>query len=299
MRKGGSFRPKWLRYMGLRALGHPHIERRRGFITSGSAQKECPPCSRVWDIQDKGVPPCSYATQNTARSSVDGAPARRLSLLLQRFHPAVQRSAVDAEQLRRLAHVAARELHRCLDVALLPRLQHAIEVEAPLALQVRLRLLDQRVRVARWPEFRRRRGADVELGLQLLGRQLLPSVLRGQPDDDVAQLAHIPREVIVPPQLCGAVVERERRELRLVGIEVAEMLKQQQPVLVHVPERRHVDREDAEAMVEVGAEVTFLYFLAQVAVRRRDHARAAETPLGLDRKSTRLNSSHLGISYAV
>src|SRR5512134_3402060 len=241
IRKGGSLSPKWLRYIA----------------------------SPIY-IAVPGRPPA-------ARDEA----ARARSLLLQGLHAAVERRAVDAEQLGRLTHIPACELHCRLDVALLPCLEHIIKVEAPLALQMRLRLLDQGVRVGRGTEIRRRRRADVELGLKVLVGQLLPRVLRREPDDDVAQLAHVPGEVVVAPELGGGVAERERGELRLVGVELPEVVEQQHAVLVHLAERGDADREHAQAVVEVGAEVPLADLLAQVAVGGGDHARPAEPPLRL------------------
>src|ERR1700704_3363400 len=172
MRKGGSFSPKWSRYI---------------------------------------------------ESPRSGPPA--LLLLLRRFHAGVQRRAVDTEHFGRLTDVASRELHRCLDVALLPCLEHLVEIEAALALQVTLRLLDER------PRIRRQSGSSValrfqiEFGFELRNRELLPGVLRGQPDDDVAQLAHVAGKVIVAPGFLRRVVQRERGELRLLRIELAVVLE--------------------------------------------------------------------------
>src|SRR5712664_3191986 len=229
MRKGGSFSPKWSRYI------------------------ESP-----W------------------RS---GPPA--LLLLLRRFHAGVQRRAVDAEHFGRLTDIASRELHRRLDVALLPSLEHLVEIEAALALQVALRLLDER------PRIRRQAGSSValrfqiELGLELRDGQLLPGVLCSQPDDDVAQLAHVAREVIVAPGLLRRFVQGERRELGLLRVELAVMLEQQGAVLVHLAQRRYLDREHRQPVIQVGAEIPFPDFLAQVAVSGGNHPGTGETLLRL------------------
>src|SRR2546430_14332803 len=114
-----------------------------------------------------------------------------LLLLLRRFHAGVQRRAIDAEHLGRLTDVASRELHRGLDVPLFPRLQHLVEIEAALALQMALGLLDERPRIrgqARSPVGLR---FQIEFGLELLSGQSLPGILGGQSDDDVAQLAYV------------------------------------------------------------------------------------------------------------
>src|SRR5882672_4716282 len=91
----------------------------------------------------------SFSPKCSRYMGVPAAKAPALFLLLRRFHSGVQRRAVDAEHFRRLTDVAPRELHRRFDVALLPGLEHLIEVEAALALQVALRLVDQGSRVGR------------------------------------------------------------------------------------------------------------------------------------------------------
>src|SRR5712664_646175 len=97
-----------------------------------------------------------------------GPPA--LLLLLRRFRAGVLRRAVDAEHFGRLTDVASRELHRRLDVALFPGLEHLVEIEAALALQVALRLQRER-------SFNLDQMLKIELGLKLREGQLLPGVL--------------------------------------------------------------------------------------------------------------------------
>src|SRR6267142_1705055 len=227
MRKGGSFSPKWSRYI-----------------------------------------------ESPCRS---GPPA--LLLLLRPFHAGVRRRAVDAEHFGRLTDIASRELHRRLDVALLPGPEHLVEIEAALALQVALRLLDER------PRIRRQAGSSValrfqiELGLEVRDGQLLPGVLCSQPYDDVAQLAHVAGEVIVAPGLLRRFVRCERRELGLLRVEVAVMLEQQGAVLVHLAQRRHFDREHRQPVIQVGAEIPFPDFLAQVPIGRGNYPGTGEALL--------------------
>src|SRR5882672_123905 len=83
-------------------------------------------------------PKCSRYIES--RSPAGG---RGLFLLLRRFHAGVKRRAVDAEHLGCLADVTSRELHRRLDIALLPGFEHLVQIEASLALQMALRLFDQ------------------------------------------------------------------------------------------------------------------------------------------------------------
>src|SRR5256885_15504932 len=89
----------------------------------------------------------------TARSARGRAPwllplprkrRRGTGFRFRRFHSAVERGAVDAEQLRRLADVAAREAQRCLDVAALPGLEGLVEVERSAVLEQAQGLLDDR-----------------------------------------------------------------------------------------------------------------------------------------------------------
>src|SRR5213083_1454525 len=151
MRKGGSFNPKWSRYIRVPSPSGPLA----------------------------------------------------LVLLLRRFHAGVQRRAVDAEHLGRLTDVASRELHRGLDVPLFPGLEHLVEIEAALALKMALRLLDERSRIRRQSGSPVSLRFQVEFGLEVRNRKFLPSVLRSEPDDDVAQLAHVAGKVIAAQGLCA------------------------------------------------------------------------------------------------
>src|SRR5439155_15822117 len=120
-----------------------------------------------------------------------------LLLLLRRFRAGVQGRSIDAGQLRRLTDVASRVLHRGLDVPLFPRLEHLVEIEAALALRMALRLLDERSRIRRQSGSSVGLRFQVEFWLEVRNREFLPSVLRGEPDDDVAQLAHVVGKVMV------------------------------------------------------------------------------------------------------
>src|ERR671924_972702 len=91
--------------------------------------------------------------------------------LLGRAHAAVERGAVDTEELRRLAHVAARKTQRCLDVAALPRPERLVEVEGARALELAQRLLGNRGGPLR--AQRKRRRLEIELRLELGARQAL------------------------------------------------------------------------------------------------------------------------------
>src|SRR5882672_11101447 len=192
-----------------------------------------------------------------------------LLLLLRRFHAGVQRRAVDTEHFGRLADVASGELHRRLDIALLPGLEHLVEIEAALALQVSLRLVDQRSGIRRQPGTSVDLLLQVELGLELRDGQLLPRVLRGQPDDDVAQLADVSREVIRSPGFLRGLIQGKGRELGLLGVELAVVLEQQRAIVFHLAQGRDFDRENRKPVIQVGAEITLPDFLAQIAIGRR------------------------------
>src|SRR5687768_2767778 len=102
------------------------------------------------------------------------------TLLLLALHSAVERRAVDAEQLRRLADVAARQAQRRLDVGALPGAQGLVQVDGSAALELARGLLQERIRTG---AFR----LHVELRLQLGRRDALAGVLGAEPDHDVAQ----------------------------------------------------------------------------------------------------------------
>src|SRR6185369_34526 len=77
------------------------------------------------------------------------------------FEPSVERRARDAEQLRRLRHVALRDLQRGIEVGLLHLLQHGVQAEGLAGRELRAR---PRHRV---PARNVRRGC--ELGFELRG----------------------------------------------------------------------------------------------------------------------------------
>src|SRR5512139_1721775 len=148
MRKGGSSRPKWERYMrgGYRCAGAR--ARAYGRRTSARLRLRCSPppmTTPLPDSRESLLTGPQFVSRTPCLPQSAPPAAARSVLLLQRLHAAVERRAIDSEQLRGLAHVAARELHRGLDVAVFPCLEHAVEVEPALALKVPLRLIHQRV----------------------------------------------------------------------------------------------------------------------------------------------------------
>src|SRR2546426_2534042 len=96
-----------------------------------------------------------------------------LLVLAVAVHTAVKRRAIDAQQLRRLADVAARQAQRRLDVAALPGPERVVEVEAAGALELAQGLLDNG---AAFAARRRCRRLEIELGLELGDREPLPRI---------------------------------------------------------------------------------------------------------------------------
>src|SRR5512138_2782493 len=162
----------------------------------------------------------------SARNARDRGPPL---FVLARVHPAVKSRAVYAEQLGGLAHIAARDLERRLDVAALPRLERFVEIEAAGTLELPQRLLDDRAGGGgRW-----RGRLEVELRFQVGHRKALSGVLRGEADHDVAQLAHVARKVILLPARGCLGVELEGLRAGLSRRQAAKVLEQQPLVAVH------------------------------------------------------------------
>src|SRR5690606_26833456 len=90
--------------------------------------------------------------------------------------------------------------------------------------------------------------------------------------DDVLQLADIPRPVVALQQRGLLPRERERRVAELLAGALEEMACELHDVVAALAQRRDVDREHAEAIVEILAEAPRLDFLLEVSVRRRDEA---------------------------
>src|SRR5258708_7955266 len=105
------------------------------------------------------------------------------------FQPAIERAARDAEQLRRLRHVALRDLERGVEVGLLDRFQHRVEAEGLPGQQLRARV---------------RRGVGEglrgrELRLQIRSAHRVARVLGGEADHHVLQLSHVPPKGLPQP----------------------------------------------------------------------------------------------------
>ena len=67
----------------------------------------------------------------------------------------------------------------------------------------------------------------------------------------------------------------------MLRVELAVVLEQQGAIVVHLAQRRHLDREHRQPVIQVGAEVPFPDFLAQVAIGGGDHPGTREALLGL------------------
>ena len=133
------------------------------------------------------------------------------------------------------------------------------------------------------------RGAAAHGGGQVLGRDQLA----GRDDDRalhrVAQLAHVARPRVAHDQVARRVVEPDHR-LALAMREVdGEALGQRELVVAALAQRRQVQVEHVQPVVQVLAQRARALRLLEVAVRRRDHAHvdvdllaaadAAEIPL--------------------
>src|SRR5262245_63627068 len=102
------------------------------------------------------------------------------------------------------------------------------------------------------------------------------------------QFPHVARPSVQPQRVHRLLWNALDALVQAAGVVLYEVGDQQRDVFGTLTQGRDADRKDVEAIVEVGAELIVCDHLREVAVRR-----------GEDRKSTRLNSSHLGISYAV
>ena len=92
-----------------------------------------------------------------------------------------------------------------------------------------------------------------------------------QPLDQILELADVARPVVVADPVQSPLGDADGASLALLPVHrFEEMLGEQRNVLPAVSERRNFDREDADPIVEIGAENPIGHFLAQVPVRRRD-----------------------------
>src|SRR5439155_15838139 len=100
-------------------------------------------------------------------------------------------------------------------------------------------------------------------------------------DHDVLQLAHVAGEPIGDPTREARAIELERPATGLARVERSVVVEETHLVVAQVAQRRNDQRENREAMVEVGAEASEADLLAQVAIGRGDDARAARACRGL------------------
>ncbi len=136
-------------------------------------------------------------------------------------HAAVERRAVDSEQLRGLRDVAARQAQRGLDVGALPGLERLVEVER--ARRARAGAAPATV----MPFWSLISSSTSNSGFQLRGRNALAGVLGAKPDDDVAQLAHVAGEAVAQPARGGALVEFKGNDTPLARRVLLKMIQQQ------------------------------------------------------------------------
>src|SRR5436309_2792158 len=109
----------------------------------------------------------------------------------------------------------------------------------------------------------------------------MSGVLGREADHDVLQLAHVAGEPICAPARETGTIELERAAAALLGVERAVIVEKPHLVLAEVAQRRHAEREDRKAVIEVAAEATQADLFAEVAIGRRDDARAARAGLRL------------------
>src|SRR2546425_13319533 len=161
-------------------------------------------------------------------------------------------------------------LHDALPISHVPpdALEHAQDV---LALELLHRLPERRAGVL--GEARARvRQRDVERDVLELDDVALREHDRAM--HDVLQLAHVPRPVVARQHL-----ERARRHAPHVAVALArglpdEVLDEERNVLAPLAERRHVDRPDVPAIVEVLTELARPHRGLEVDVGRGDDAPA-------------------------
>ncbi|MNF52882.1 hypothetical protein D3C84_342430 [compost metagenome] len=84
--------------------------------------------------------------------------------------------------------------------------------------------------------------------------------------DGVLQLAHVARPGVALQQRQRGLAQRQAAQAQLAAATLAEEAAEQGDVLLSLAQRRHRDREHAEAMVEVGAELPGQHRALQVAV---------------------------------
>ena len=70
-------------------------------------------------------------------------------------------------------------------------------------------------------------------------REPLPRVFCGEPDDNIAQFAHVTRERIGKPPGQRSVIEFEWLSLRLCGVKSPVMVEKSPFVRVHLAKRRN------------------------------------------------------------
>src|SRR5439155_20617021 len=188
----------------------------------------------------------------TEGGSVEAKLSRRSDPV--RFDLPVEVAPLDAEALRSAGHVPVVRAELRHDV-------RALELLARLA-QRALARFARRGRLVLRPERRR----------QVVGTD---HVTRGQdhePLDHVPELAHVSRPV-VRQEIHERVAGDGARPTAVLGAEDREaMILEERVVFLPRAQRRHLDRDHAEPVVEILAEPSLLDLPGEILVRRRDDA---------------------------
>ena len=82
--------------------------------------------------------------------------------------------------------------------------------------------------------------------------------------DDVLELAHVARPVVLHQQVERLGRELEVRLVVLLAVFLEEVLREQRDVVLPLAQRRQVDVDDVQPVVEVLAEPSVLHHLLQI-----------------------------------
>jgi hypothetical protein len=116
-------------------------------------------------------------------------------------------------------------------------------------------------------------GALPQRGRQVLPLDHLAPAEHDQALDDVLDLSHVAGPGIVHQGIDDVRSEPLHATLHAPGILAQEVLGESRDVLAALPERRQVDRDDVQAVVEVAPEAPAVHRLLEVAVRGGEEAR--------------------------
>ena len=93
-----------------------------------------------------------------------------------------------------------------------------------------------------------------------------------QPLDQVLQLADIARPAVLLEESHGFRADGFDARHVLLDVHFQEMIDQEGDVPFPFPQRRQIDRDHIQAVIEVLPELAFIDVVPDVAVRRRDHS---------------------------